>query len=123
MGTNYNWYPANDSPVLHIGKSSGGWCFSLHVTAEITSLEDWKRVFLFPGHIESEYVERIPVPEMLHIITERRLAHPITDAELCDHQRHGDVIRGPNGLLRHGINQWCCGHGPGTWDLMPGDFS
>lgn len=30
---------------------------------------------------------------------------------------------GPNGLLRHKIGPYCLGHGEGTWDLMPGEFS
>jgi hypothetical protein len=36
MSTNYylHEYVSTDPKILHIGKSSGGWCFSLHVVEE-----------------------------------------------------------------------------------------
>lgn len=37
-----------DEGLLHIGKSSAGWCFSLHVMNRIQSLDDWKKAFENP---------------------------------------------------------------------------
>lgn len=91
----------SDDP-LHIGKSSGGWCFSLHVIPEmgLTSLEAWGRM-LDVGTIRDEYNKMLTKDELLKKITGR-----------------GD------GLRRHTIDGvFCVGHGPGTWDLIAGDFS
>ncbi len=51
MGTNYYLHEKPDCEccgrpfeALHIGKSSSGWCFSLHVMPEdmINTLDDWR---------------------------------------------------------------------------------
>ena len=113
MGTNYYLYQKPDCetcgrphPALHIGKSSAGWCFSLHVVPEdrIECLDDWRHLWTQPGAlIRNEYDERISPGEMESIITERE--HP------C-------------GLLRHEIDgRHCLSHGPGTWDHIAGEFS
>ena len=61
MGTNY--YLTEDCeccgrafPDLHIGKSSGGWCFSLHVIPSegLNSLDEWESRFSC-GVITNEY--------------------------------------------------------------------
>lgn len=53
MGTNYYLHTKPDCECcgrgfepLHIGKSSGGWCFSLHVMPEdnINTLDDWGEI-------------------------------------------------------------------------------
>ena len=43
-------YDLDGNDVLHIGKSSSGWCFSLHVIPEqgINSLQDWVKLFIDP---------------------------------------------------------------------------
>ena len=76
MGTNYYWSEeACQSPCkhcrggdrLHIGKSSGGWCFSLHVIPYegINTLDDWKAKFALPGsEIVDEYGTRLTAEEM-----------------------------------------------------------
>lgn len=88
---------------LHIGKSSAGWCFSLHVMPEegINTLEDWKQRFS-TGVIVDEYGETHTPDEILDRITKR--SHPM-------------------GLARHQIGAHCIGHGEGTWDYIPGEFS
>jgi len=57
MGTNYYLYPASPCKACgrsyeakHIGKSSAGWCFLLHVIPEegINDLEDWKKLWYQP---------------------------------------------------------------------------
>jgi hypothetical protein len=142
MGTNY--YLHSDPKVcptcghdsgpepLHIGKSSGGWCFSLHVEPgqpdHPQSLEDWIAAWSAPGaHIRNEYGEGIEPERMLSTITERKwsrdgLPHGYESWDEF-HRRNGSVA-GPNGLIRSrpdGLH--CVGHGPGTWDLIAGEFS
>lgn len=149
MSTNYYWIAEDttcphckrrdpDKKRLHIGKSIGGWCFSLHVDPKegITSLGDWIEKFQ-TGLIEDEYGERFSPDEMLTIITnragmipfdERKWKHSFTYgpygyADEADFHRKNDSQRGPNNLLRHKIGRYCVGHGEGTWDLINGEFS
>ena len=61
----------------HIGKSSGGWCFALHVFSpdyddeiEAHSLDDWIQLWSGPlSVIEDEYGDNVSTDEMLKIIT------------------------------------------------------
>lgn len=90
-----------ETPNLHIGKSSAGWCFSLHVMPEqgIDSLADWQREWAKPGtHIVDEYGRRIPTEDMLSIITERG----------------GHLVRHKDRHARYGGR---------TYDLIKGEFS
>ena len=123
MGTNY--YLKKESPskcvtckhdpdekVLHIGKSSYGWCFSLHIIPEegINSLDDWKAAWGASGaKILNEYDEEVLPEDMLKIITTR-----------------GPGKWSPEGRepQRHDLDDWnCVGHGSGSWDLVRGEFS
>jgi hypothetical protein len=57
MCTNY-YLKHPDGLYLHIGKSSAGWCFSLHVMPEagINSLDEWRSLFCDPyALIQDEY--------------------------------------------------------------------
>ncbi len=132
MGTNYYWHEETkpacahcgksaEEEVLHIGKSSAGWCFSLHVTDEIKSLDDWKAKFAGPGKIINEYDEPLTVAQMLEIITER--SWPTSSGWTAYEYSQNFAEPGPNNLARHRIGDYCVGHGEGTWDLMPGCFS
>ena len=83
MGTNYYFHQKSTSmcehcghdpgaKVLHIGKSSYGWCFSLHIIPEegINSLDDWKLAWDKPdAKILNEYDEVVRPEDMLKIIT------------------------------------------------------
>jgi hypothetical protein len=109
MGTNY-YLIENDCPLCkrhdekHIGKSSAGWNFALHVYPDenINNLEDWIQKFKL-GDIVNEYGEGLSINEMVSIITKRK--HP-------------------NGLLRSGIDGiHCVGNGEGTYDYFIGNFS
>jgi len=117
MGTNYYLHTdvcehcgRSKEEVLHIGKSSAGWCFALHVRQgtweeEIpANLTEWQSKFREPKVlIKNEYDEVIMPDEMNDIITKR--SHP-------------------EGLGRHDIDgQYCIGRGDGTWDLCIGEFS
>ena len=142
MGTNYYWHEKPPCPCcgateepLHIGKSSWGWCFSLHVDRHlgIKTLEDWIERFNREGsHIRDEYGGTVEVDEMMRVITQRGKPAP-TDWERIvqvglykseeDFHRKNHSERGPNNLLRHQIGELCVGHGEGTWDYIEGEFS
>lgn len=141
MGTNYYLHNKPDCECcgrpfvpMHIGKSSAGWCFALHVAPEegINSLDDWRALWSAPGsYVRNEYDERVPLEEMEKIITQRSRDKDWSDAswwqgfytsERHFHDKNGSE-RGPNGLLRHRIGRYCASHGEGTWDCMLGEFS
>jgi hypothetical protein len=107
MGTNYYHHNkeacptcGHQEPPRHIGKSSAGWAFLLHVYPDngIHDLPDWEREWA-AGVIKDEYGDVITPQKMRSIVTERY--HP-------------------RGLLRdHGARR-----GAGTWDCLAGvDFS
>jgi hypothetical protein len=104
---------------LHIGKSTVGWCFSLHVIPEdgINSLDDWIQLFEHFKIIDEENNEVHP-SDMIRKITNRR-GISYNDEYI---KTHG-AIRGPDNLLRSKIDGFCIGHGEGTFDYFIGDFS
>lgn len=150
MGTNYYFRTGkicsecghSSGEELHIGKSSGGWCFALRVYPErnINNLSDWINYIDSnlssddPGTIVDEYGHKYNLSDLLLKIMNRRNSVPFdekitvwvhagyTDEE--DFHRINCSERGPNNLLRHKV-KWgnCIGHGEGTWDLLDGDFS
>lgn len=147
MGTNYYWYEKAACPCckrpfepLHIGKSSAGWCFSLHIYPEknINNLDDWKLLLnQSESYILDEYNIPISFSEMVETITNRV---GVIDWENVNdkyfQELYGDYTseanfhatnssqRGPNGLLRHRISPYhYIGHGKGTWDYIISDFS
>lgn len=132
MGTNY--YLGSDGdvcaacghekPRLHIGKSSMGWVFSLHVIPEegLNSLDDWKARWSKPGSkIVNEYGEAVTAEEMLSIIVDRGRDDPIRGFDFASNYAEP----GPRNLVRSRISDWthCVGHGDGTWSLHTGEFS
>jgi hypothetical protein len=114
MGTNYYLSAKPDCECcgrpfehLHIGKSSAGWRFSLHVdpSQNINDLADWQRLWAQPGaEIRDEYHRVVTPEEMLSVITERSWKNGV----LLKHQLDG----------RH-----CVKNGEGTWDCIIGEFS
>lgn len=94
--------------VLHIGKSSGGWRFSLHVMPEhgIHDFMDWMAMATDPEWIiMNEYLDIINYVELIQLVAYRQSS---PQRELKYHTIDG----------RH-----CIGHGSGTWDLILGNFS
>jgi hypothetical protein len=136
MGTNYY---VMDKPCetcgrsgeeLHVGKSSAGWCFSLHVWPEkgLNTLGDWIAFWRDGKIIRDEYGEEVSEKEMLQTITERSgrgsgAGIPWPYTSWSEMYAKNDAEPGPDGLTRHKINRYCIGHGPGTWDLFDCDFS
>jgi hypothetical protein len=138
VGTNYYLHKDDKCPCcgrseepLHIGKSSGGWCFSLHVIPddEINTLDDWRRLWSTTARIVDEDGEAVTVAAMEKIITQR---NGIFDWDEQSWHGYSDEAhfhlanrseRGPNNLLRHTIGSHCIGHGDGTYDYITGWFS
>lgn len=119
MGTNFYLEENN----AHIGKSSGGWCFALHIHPDdgINNLEDWKKAWA-GKQIVNEYDEYVTEDKMLDIITNRQWNGIAvrSDAFL----RHNHAVMGPNNLCRNEIDgTHCVGYGEGTWDYLIGEFS
>ena len=112
MGMNYYLRDISEEQEdIHIGKSSFGWCFSLHVSRPNyetidnlpESLDGWISLFLNNKYmIVDECNNKIDSAEMIKRITER-----------CNSL----------GTKRHPIDKYCIGHGDGPWDLMVGEFS
>jgi len=133
MGTNHYWHEKPPCPTcghqtdgLHIGKSSGGWAFSLHVIPEdgIATLWDWQRKWAEPGsEIRNEYGDLISEEEMLAVVTVRARPDPINWTAEKLRQNHAWADPGSN-LLRHVVDgSHCVGNGPGTYDFITGEFS
>lgn len=130
MGTNYHWHekPApchacghDDSKVLHIGKSSLGWVFMLHVDPEegLNTLRDWRDRWLEPGSkILSEYGTLISIDQMLDIILDREHTGEVWSGMK---QANNGAIPGPRGLYRGHKN--FAPIDDATYDLVDGEFS
>ena len=128
MGTNYYLItePCSccglSAPRLHIGKSSAGWCFALHVEGDINSLADWEARWSKPNaKIVNEYGDTVTPDEMRKTITERAWKGHGTDEPMW--LMANNAVQGPNGLARQQIGRHCIGHGDGTYDLIPGEFA
>lgn len=154
MGTNYyllekptcSHCGRGPTEGLHIGKSSAGWCFSLHVypsggretykltdyglgVESIMSPNDWKPLFEKYG-IVNEYGDTITPADMMKIINNRFPNYAI-DKKCYDPSPRGPAsgVGGTtekNGkvLIRHLVDHsHCIGHGAGTWDQIVGEFS
>lgn len=130
MGTNY--YLEEDRCLhcdraerLHIGKSSAGWVFALHVIPDegINSLEDWEERWSRPNvRIVDEYNRDLTPAEMMLCITTRSgHGEGMNSKRLASNH---DMAPGPNGLVRSRVDgRHCIAHAPGTWDLCVGEFS
>lgn len=123
MGTNF--YLKEDE--RHIGKSSVGWCFSLHVYPEegINNLDDWKQEWS-GKQIINEYDELVTEEQMLSCICKRTWGQPgrydNEAGKVFLAENYAEM--GPNNLLRRIIDGWyTIGHGEGTWDYCIGEFS
>ena len=128
MGTNYyhevvKCEHCGASERYHLGKSSGGWCFSLHVDPEngIHDLPDiLTRFDNKGGRIVNEYGDVVSVTQFLEVVSERSWQDsPFPDGWL----EANHAVLGPRNIARHKIEGACIGHGSGTWDYIVGEFS
>lgn len=131
MGTNY-YYVSNvcsqcgHQEELHIGKSSGGWCFALRVYPErnIKDLPDWLPLWLHPAAIfRDEYGKSCTVVDVLRVICVRIDLRPAANQHDQAFLDRNSAVPGPNGLTRAKIGLGCISHGAGTWDCCEGEFS
>ena len=136
MGTNYYAREAACESCgryenLHIGKSSGGWCFSLHVIPErgLNTLDDWKSLLTKESlPVFDEYERSVTFSQLIDVITKRSCGDALncpTGYSSWDHFHSSNFSQeGPFGLLRAQVDGvHCVGHGEGTWDYIPGEFS
>ncbi len=124
MGTNYYLHVnvckecGKPEEVMHIGKSSFGWCFSLHVTDQIRSLDEWIKLIDDLGSkavIKNEYGDIQTKDQLLSVITDRE--DYVANCSSDNYSKY-------KGLYRHDIGLFhCIGHGEGPWDLITGEFS
>jgi hypothetical protein len=128
MGTNYYVEYSEIHPQkekLHIGKSSAGWCFMLHVIPELNlnSFEDWEKLWSRANNeITNEYGDKVSIEEMTSVI--KNGSWDRISALGPNFHRHNYSQLGPNGLVRFRLDSpGCVGHGQGTWDLIEGEFS
>ena len=136
MGTNYFLHSQQclhcgieQKDKMHLGKSSPGWCFGLHVYPEL-ELNDWFDIWSYISfcveeqdyEIKDEYGETI-LPEVFFAIVWDRHSKQSHDAEwFC--MNHAQP--GPFGLARHLMDgEHCIGHGGLNMpiDYMVGEFS
>jgi hypothetical protein len=114
----------------HIGKSSYGWCFSLHVGSPEEphiprSLDEWREAWKRAIRIENEDETEIPIERMEQIILARE-GYSSSQEKNKDESwfRKNQAERGPHNLARHSMaaDRHCVGHGDGTYDLITGIF-
>lgn len=105
---------------MHIGKSSMGWVFALHVYPDkgIRDLPDWVALFDKTGtRIVDEYRQEIGTRDMLLKIVGRIPSGPqAIKPDSWYAENH--AVPGPYGLARSKISGLgSAAHGPGTYDL------
>lgn len=116
------------SEELHIGKSSMGWCFSLHAIPE-RGLNNWRNwlVFLEGKTIKDEYGSIYTLDEFSEVVLARGRENYAWEGSPVGysswerfHELNGSM-EGPRGLIRHKNN---AGHGGDEpWDAITGEFS
>ena len=129
MGTNYYWHEKQPCETCghaaepkHIGKSSMGWHFTLHVYPEdgINTFEDWQKLYSSGGTILDEYGDNVSPENMTDKISDRRRDDPIKDFDFAGN----DAQVGYNNMLQHRKSRFCIGHHPTiTVDYCVGWFS
>ena len=133
MGTNYYlqapkcFHCGKADEPLHLGKSSGGWCFSLHVYPE-EGINNWDDLqahivqCLLHNHIiVNEYGDAVSFEEFKQVVENRHGRKPVSTEWLCQQGGYGEP--GPNNLVRHTLSPGhCIGQGKGTYDYLIGEF-
>jgi hypothetical protein len=132
MGTNYFLHSppclhcGHEPEPLHIGKSSGGWCFALHIHPE-QGLHDWQDIWArisaveeLGGFIEDECGRTVESGLFFAIVWDNSRKEPHS----LDWLRANHALPGPYGLARRAIDgDHVVGHGDGPFDYCIGEFS
>jgi len=136
MGTNYYLHAPKcfhcgkeEEEPLHLGKSSGGWCFALRIYPE-DGINNWQQLWSRIDYlteekdyeIRDEYGSFIDNGKFFSTVWDRR-GKP---DKLFDKQWLKDNYAeiGPYGLARHALLAGhCIGHGEGPFDYIIGEFS
>ena len=121
-------YGTGRPPMIHIGKSSGGWCFSLHVYPDfgVHTLADWKhfaaRLVGEGWRVDDEYGTEHTLDDLWRVV--EREGWEKKD-ELCRvAERVGWEQKMGRALTRHEVDStYCIGHGEGLYDYIVGEFS
>jgi hypothetical protein len=117
MGTNYTIsesvcpHCGRGSPERHIGKSSAGWVFALHVYPEegIQTLEDWIPLLFREGAvIKDEYENQLTPHEMLCVIM-ARCQRPRTEEQKASWEK---AFGGDPRFPRQDSPEWYAQNGP-----------
>jgi hypothetical protein len=135
-GYDFRWYhregytPAQQEQI-HLGKSSYGWVFALHVypNAGVRSWDDVQtlcRVLTENGWVlVDEYGDNLSVEDFIAVVTDRDPIEPSDERTpysraVADDSLYDGVV----GLWRSRPDgQYCLGNGTGTWDFHFGSFS
>ena len=135
MGTNYFLHSQKcphcgieQKDKMHLGKSSAGWCFSLHVYPEL-DLNDWFDMWEYISfcteeegyEIQDEYGDTIDSALFFTIVWDRHCKVPLS----LDWLNKNHALPGPFGLARHPIDgEHCIGNaGPNApIDYFVGEF-
>jgi hypothetical protein len=130
---------------LHLGKSSSGWTFALHVYPE-QGIYTWADIMYEcvyaikdGGWIRDEYGTEVEYEMFTGIVEDRgsdktlseKVAFmnipgwhsPMAYRSVEEMLQRNNAVAGPNNLLRHKIDQYCIGQGDGTYDYLVGEFS
>lgn len=133
MGTNYYLeggacghcgQPLPDAPRLHIGKSSMGWAFTLHIIPEdgINNLFDWIERWERPNaRIVDEYGRAVTPYDMLKTVVKRH--RPEGPQMTPDDLARNHAFIGANNMLVHVPDAHAEPHGMVMWSRCKGEFS
>lgn len=117
----YETLPAYFPILLHIGKSSYGWHFSLCIYPDlgINNLEDWKNLF-DKFVIEDECGETVSKERMLSTILDRKCEHLNRDSEYVEEFcKENNCELGLNNLFAHKSGKYLhYERTEGTYDLV-----
>lgn len=123
-----NYYLEHDGDMLHIGMSSKGWAFQLHVIPEmgLWDLPQWLPL-LMAFRILDEQDRPVPLLTLLQVILGREGVAsdrpPLGYTSWADFYQINRAEPGPFNLHRCKIGVSCMAHGAGTYDLVLGEFS
>lgn len=124
MGFNY-YMNLPDGTRRHIGKSSRGWCFAMHVD---DAIQDFNALCRALWHYGECVCDEEGDPVHRAVLLEDMLLRGMTSVSRTqEYLRVNHAVMGPNGLLRSeiSVSSRCVGHAAGGLpiDYIEGEFS